>query len=342
MGVLRSGPTALTGRHGWGKAPVRPGTGQGAVAAEARPVAGGGRRRAVGPQEAVAERVHRPLHAVRRRLQPRRPAPAVDPPQDARVVGDQGDRHVVGDAGAADQGVGLVVAEHHHHQVGVVGVPDEGHQGGQRVADRPRIAALLEVGVAEDPERGLVRALEPVDRAVTDLVPRDQVRHLGPGVVAGVEVDLGHHRAPVLRGQDLSVERGQGVLVGHTGIAVARTDVADVARVEHPLVAVEGLALRPGARVGRDVVDGLPAGPSEGAGQGEPVTAEDPVVAPLVVDPQAALQGGVCQPADPAEGRGAQPRAAGVEAESPSSPSSLVSRRWVGGANQVFCTATCP
>ena len=74
------------------------------------------RASAVGGQEAVAEGVHPPDRGVGGGLQAVLPAPAGDPVQHRRVVGDDRDRHVPAGVVAGDGRDGLVVAEEDEHR----------------------------------------------------------------------------------------------------------------------------------------------------------------------------------------------------------------------------------
>ena len=68
------------------------------------------------------------------------------------------------------------------------------------------------------------------------------------GHVRGDQVDLGHHGL-VAGGEFEPLELGQGVLVGHRGVAELRAVVADVAPVVELVVVVELRARRPVAVV---------------------------------------------------------------------------------------------
>ena len=114
-----------------------------------------------------------------------------------------------------------------------------------------------------------------------------------------------------------AVQRLERVLVGHRRHAEARAAVADVAAVVDLVVAVEGRALRPRPLVGRHRADRAPPGALERAGEGEAVALDELVVAPLGADPDPRLQGGVRQPAEPAEGRRGEEGAARGEAAGP-------------------------
>ena len=108
-----------------GRAPVRrerplPGDEGAQGRAHARPPAVGGvrsRSRAECAEEAVAERVHRPDRRLRAGPQAVAPAPAGDPVQHRRVVGDDRDRHVVTRVLAGDDLRGLMVAQDDEHEI---------------------------------------------------------------------------------------------------------------------------------------------------------------------------------------------------------------------------------
>src|SRR5262249_1433556 len=88
------------------------------------------------------------------------------------------------------------------------------------------------------------------------------------------------------------------------GVVEFRAVVADVATVVDLVEVVKGLAGIPGAFVSGGIDDGAPAGLVEGVAEGEP-SAVDQLGIPLVgVDPQPRLQGGVAEPAEPAEAGG--------------------------------------
>src|SRR6185437_15944224 len=93
--------------------------------------------------------------------------------------------------------------------------------------------------------------------------------------------------------------------------AEGRAVVADVVPVEELLVVVEDPAGPPGPEVRGVVGDGVPPGLAERVAEGEPIAGDELVVALVAIDPQPRLQGGVGEPADPAEGRGGQPGALG-------------------------------
>jgi hypothetical protein len=135
--------------------------------------------------------------------------------------------------------------------------------------------------------------------------------------VAGDQVDLGEDRAPVALGELAALQGQHRVLVGHRRQAELRAAVAEVAAVVDPVVLVEGPARRPVAVVARHVADRPPAGALERPGQGEAVGLDDLVVAPLAVDLDPRLHGGVRQPAEAAEGRRGQEAAARGEARRP-------------------------
>ena len=118
-------------------------------------------------------------------------------------------------------------------------------------------------------------------------------------------------------GQLEPLQGQQGVLVGHRRQAEARAAVAEVAAVVDLVVVVVAEALRPRPVVRRHVADRPPPGALERRGEGEAVVLDELVVAPLAVDPDPRLQGGVRQPAEAAEGRRGEERAARGEAGGP-------------------------
>ena len=125
-------------------------------------------------------------------------------------------------------------------------------------------------------------------------------------------------------GQLEAVQARQDVLVGHRGQAEARAAVADVAAVVDLVVVVEARPFRPRALVHRVVDHRPPAGALERPAQGEAVALDELVVAALGADPDPRLQGGVRQPAEPAEGRGGEEGAARREASRPQLCGALV------------------
>ena len=106
----------------------------------------------------------------------------------------------------------------------------------------------------------------------------------------------------------------EDVLVGHRRQAEVRAAVAEVAAVVDLVVAVEGRALRPRPPVRRHRGDRPPPGALERPREREAVVLDELVVAPLAVDPDPRLQGGVRQPAEAAEGRRGEEGAARGEA----------------------------
>ena len=130
-------------------------------------------------------------------------------------------------------------------------------------------------------------------------------------------------RAVALR--ELEALQGrEDVLVGHRGVRELRAAIADVAPVVELVVVVERRPLRPGPVVRRHVADGPPAGALERPAEREAVALDELVVAQLVVDPDARLQGRVRQPAEAAERRRGEEGAAGGEAGGLQSPGPLV------------------
>ena len=125
-------------------------------------------------------------------------------------------------------------------------------------------------------------------------------------------------------GQLEAVQARKDVLVGHRGQAEARAAVADVAAVVDLVVVVEARALRPRPLVRRVLDDRPPPGALERPAEGEAVALDELVVAPLGADPDPRLQGGVRQPAEPAEGRRGEEGAARGEASRPQLRGALV------------------
>ena len=124
----------------------------------------------------------------------------------------------------------------------------------------------------------------------------------------GDQVDLGHNRL-VTGGELAPLELGQGVLVGHRGVAEGRAVVADVEPVVKLVVVVEPRARRPGVIVSGVVADSAPAALVEGVAEGEPAAGDELGIPLLAVNPQPRLQGGVRELADPAEAGGGDPGA---------------------------------
>src|SRR3954449_7528294 len=273
------------------------------------------RRRAERGEKAVTERRHRPDGRLRTRPHAVLPVPPGDPAEHPRVVGDDRDRYVVPGALAADERRGLMVAQEDDYELVVAVALHEREDRAHRVLDRTAVGGAGSFGVAEERGvRGLLRRDAAEDRAVADVVPGDESRDARPRRVARDEVRFREHGAPVRPGELLAVEGLEDVLVGHRGQAEARAAVADVPAVVDLVVVVEARALRPRPLVGRHGGDRSPPRALEGLGQREAVAPDELVVAPLGADPDPRLQGGVRQPAEPAEGRRAQEGAAGAEA----------------------------
>ncbi len=208
-----------------------------------------------------------------------------------------------------------MVAEDDDHGVLVPVALHEREQRPHRVLDRVPVGAARPLGVAEELGlRGLLRRDAAEDRSVAHLVPGDEPGDLRPRRVARDEVDLGEDRRPVARRELAPLQGEEGVLVGHRRQAEVRAAVAEVAPVVDLVVAVEGRALGPRAVVGRHDADRPPPGALEGAGEREAVVADELVVAPLAVDPDPRLHRGVRQPAEAAERRRGEERAARGEA----------------------------
>ena len=148
-----------------------------------------------------------------------------------------------------------------------------------------------------------------VDRAVPKRVPVEQAWQRGPRLVRRHQIDLRHH-GRVTRCHLEALEGRQRVLVRDRREAELRALVPDVVPVVVLVEAVEGPSLGPGIPVRRHVDDRPPPGPRERRGQREPVAREQLVVALLAVDPQPGVERRVGQPADPAERRRGQERAA--------------------------------
>ena len=115
--------------------------------------------------------------ASRARVQARLPAPAGDLVGHLRVVGDDRDRHVVRRALAADERRGLMVAQQDDHGLVVDVVLHERDDRAHRVLDRVAVGGAGALGVAEERGlRGLLLRDAVEDRAVADVVPRDEPR----------------------------------------------------------------------------------------------------------------------------------------------------------------------
>ena len=115
-------------------------------------------------------------------------------------------------------------------------------------------------------------------------------------------------------GELATLQREQGVLVGHGGDAEARAAVAEVAAVVNPVVVVEGRALWPRSAVPRHGADRPPSGALERPGEGEAVVVDELVVTSLAVDPDPRLHGGMRKPAEATEGGRGEEGAARGEA----------------------------
>ena len=118
----------------------------------------------------------------------------------------------------------------------------------------------------------------------------------------------------------------EDVLVGHRGVGEPGAVITDVAPVVDLVVVVERRPLRPVPVVRRHVVDGPPPGPLERLAEREAVGLDELVVAPLAVDPDPRMQGGVRQPAGAAERRRGEEGAPGGEAGGLQSLRPLVER----------------
>ena len=167
------------------------------------------------------------------------------------------------------------------------------------------MALLAGAGQAGDPALP-ARGLGVEYRAVADLVPGHHGRHRGPREVRGDQIELSHYGL-VAGAEFVLLQLGQGVLIGHRGVAEGRAAVADVIPVVELVEVVEGGAGRPDGVVLGAVAHGAPAGLVEGLGEGEPVAGDQLGVPQFVVDPQPRQQGGVGELADPAEARGVDP-----------------------------------
>src|SRR5271170_2919209 len=157
---------------------------------------------------------------------------------------------------------------------------------GQRVLDR--LAEELAHGAVTAPDRSrgfALRGLRVEYRAVADLVPGHHGRQRGPWYVRGGRVDLGHHGL-VARHEFVSLELGQGVLVGHLGEAESRAAVADVELVVELVVVVKVRAGCPVPVVSRVVGDRVPSGLVEGVAEGEPLAGEELVIPLLAINPE--------------------------------------------------------
>jgi hypothetical protein len=270
------------------------------------------RRLSKSPQEAVAEGVHPPDRSARSGPQAVLPAPAGNPVQDGRVVGDDRDRHVVADAAPGDDRRGLVVAEEDEYEVVVAVGLHVGDEGVQRVLDGTSVRGAYPVRVAPHGLRlvaGLRHAVE--GRAVAHLVPGDHARGGRPGRVARDQRNLRHHRRVARLRQLRVLELRQGVLVGRHAPVEARAAISHGPAVVGLVVAVER-ALRPRAGGARHDGDRPPARVPEGTREGQAVGLDQAVVPPLVVDPQAGQQRGVGQPAAAARRRRGEEAAPGA------------------------------
>ena len=101
----------------------------------------------------------------------------------------------------------------------------------------------------------------------------------------GGQVDLGKHGL-VARGELVPLERGQGVLVGHCGVAEGWAAVADVEPVVELVVVVKVRAGFPGRVVRWVVGDRVPPGLVEGVAESEPLAGEELAIPLIAVNPQ--------------------------------------------------------
>ena len=208
-----------------------------------------------------------------------------------------------------------MVAQDDEHEIVVAVVLHEGDQGVQGVLDRPAVRRTYPFGVA--PERALCHLVHRnavEDRAVADVAPVDQLRDAGPRRVARHQVDLREDGTAVGFRELEALQGREDVLVGHGGVREPRAAIADVTPVVDLVVVVERRPLRPVPVVRRHVIDGPPPGPLERLAECEAVGLDELVVAPLAVDPDPRLQGGVRQPAGAAERRRGEEGAPGGEA----------------------------
>src|ERR1700723_3247272 len=137
--------------------------------------------------------------------------------------------------------------------------------------------------VAPDRGRGFaLRGLRVEYRAVADLVPGHHGRQRGPGYVRGGRVDLGHHGL-MARREFVPLELGQGVLVGHFGVAEAWAAVADVGLVVELVVVVKDRAGIPVRAVSRVVGDRVPPGTFQSVTEDVLLAADALVIALLAV-----------------------------------------------------------
>src|SRR4029078_9236228 len=116
------------------------------------------------------------------------------------------------------------------------------------------------------------------------------------------------------------------VLVGHGRVVETWPPVTHVTAVLELRVVLERRPLRPTAIVRWGEVDGPPPGPVERVAERESVGSYELVVAPLIVRPDARLQGGEREPADAAETRRAGERATSGEAGVAQLPGPLVEK----------------
>ena len=211
----------------------------------------------------------------------------------------------------ADDRRGLVVAEHDQHEVRVAVVLHERDQRAQRVLDRPAVRPRRRCrSEPADSSTGSRLKIEPSPTSF---------QAISCGIrVHGVWLDTRSTSANIGRRSvfaELEALQGrEDVLVGHRRVREGRAAVADVAPVVELVVVVERRPLRPRPVVRRHVADGPPPGALERLAEREAIAPDELVVAPLAVDPDARLQGGVRQPADAAERRRGEEGAAGREA----------------------------
>ncbi len=165
-------------------------------------------------------------------------------------------------------------------------------------AARARRGSLKSAAFA-DSSTGRRLKIEPSPTSLQSIIRGMRVH----GDVARHQVDLREEGTTVGLRELEALQPREDVLVGHGGVAEARAAVSDVAPVVDLVVVVEGRPRRPCAVVRRHVIDGSPPGPSERLAEREAVGLDELVVAPLAVDPDARLHGGVRQPADAAERR---------------------------------------
>ena len=208
--------------------------------------------------------------------------------------------------------------------------------------DRP-YAVLAGRGTSRSRGDRVESGLGVEDRAVAELVPVDQLRDLVHGV--WLETRSSSAKSGLRSGLDELV--AAQARRGRTGPAstrtVGRAVVADVPPVVDLVIVVERRSLPATCRLFDGTnVDRPPAGPLERLAEREAIARDQLVVAPLAVDPDARLHGGVREPAEAAKGRRGEPPAAGEKPAACSCCRALVEHRVDAGEKTEPCTATLP